>query len=1032
MISSSASKDGSEVFVFDPAGRHLRTINALTGSVVYEFTYDSDGRLIRIGDADGNITTIQRDATGNPSAIVGPYGQRTSLGLDANGYLERITNPAGEAVRFGYTSDGLLTETTDPRGNTSRYAYDDMGRLIRADDPAGGSQTFSRTQLPTGYEVTRTTALGRTTTYRVEHLSTGDKRLTNTFCCGAQTETLIGTDGSRKITYPDGTVVDVKEGPDPRFGMQSPIIKSFTIGTPRGVRYSATSSRAVTLTDPDNPLSLETLTDTVTVNGRTYTSLYDAATRQVTTASPEGRQTITTLDGRGRVADLHLPGLLPVLFTYDARGHLTTIIAGSGDDARISTINYNVEGYLGTITDPLLRTVMLDDDAGGRITNASLPSGREIRVTYDGNRNVTFITPSGRPSHNFTYTAANMLEKYIPPEVGAGGNFTRYTYDLDRQLHFVTRPDSATIDIGYDEAGRFSTITTPRGLISLTYDPTTGQLTSVTAPDGGAIAYTYDGGLLAQTTWSGAISGAVHRTYDDDFRVISGTINGAHTINFQYDKDGLVTQAGALTLARDPQNGLINGTTLGNVTDTWSHNGFGEPSAYVARYSGTEILAIHYSRDKVGGITEKSETISGVTNTYAYAYDLAGRLTEFRKNGTIVSGCTYDSNGNRLSYTGPDGTVTGSYDNQDRLLQYDNIACTYTPNGELQKETNTKTGQTTTYQYDALSNLTGLTLPEGTLVEYIIDGMNRRIGKKLNGILVQGFLYTGAFRPIVELDGSGNVVARFVYASRVNVPDYMERGGKTYRIISDHLGSPTIVIDAVNGTIAQQIEYDEFGNVVTDTNPGFQPFGFAGGIYDRDTKLTRLGARDYDARTGRWTSKDWIGLAGGDLNRYAYAGSDPVNWYDIDGNVRIEANTFPDTGAGRKLLDQVRKALRKLTGEKGKDDEWKAPPRKLDPDRDFLRDDYEEIWEQTTIVYNECQTGAEAIWKKNREGGYKIELGPLLERYSDLQVEKVILHEYLHSALTVEWEQAQHGLIDQVIRDNLRYTGPPNPAENLI
>jgi RHS repeat-associated protein len=67
------------------------------------------------------------------------------------------------------------------------------------------------------------------------------------------------------------------------------------------------------------------------------------------------------------------------------------------------------------------------------------------------------------------------------------------------------------------------------------------------------------------------------------------------------------------------------------------------------------------------------------------------------------------------------------------------------------------------------------------------------------------------------------------------------------------------------------------------SNPGFQPFGFAGGLYDRDTKLVRFGARDYDPQTGPWTTKDSIGFGGGDTNLYGYVLSDPVNAIDPRG-----------------------------------------------------------------------------------------------------------------------------------------------------
>ena len=129
-------------------------------------------------------------------------------------------------------------------------------------------------------------------------------------------------------------------------------------------------------------------------------------------------------------------------------------------------------------------------------------------------------------------------------------------------------------------------------------------------------------------------------------------------------------------------------------------------------------------------------------------------------------------------------------------------------------------------------------------------------------------------------------VSRFVYATRRNVPDYMIKGGVTYRIIANHLGSSRLVVNPANGQVIQRTDYDAFGNVISDTQPGFQPFGFAGGLYDRDTKLVRFGARDYDAETGRWTAKDPILFEGGLANLYSYVNNDPVNLRDVDGQKR--------------------------------------------------------------------------------------------------------------------------------------------------
>jgi RHS repeat-associated protein len=107
--------------------------------------------------------------------------------------------------------------------------------------------------------------------------------------------------------------------------------------------------------------------------------------------------------------------------------------------------------------------------------------------------------------------------------------------------------------------------------------------------------------------------------------------------------------------------------------------------------------------------------------------------------------------------------------------------------------------------------------------------------------------------------------------------------GTVYRLITDHLGSVRLVVNAATGEVVQRMDYDAFGRVLNDTNPGFQPFGFAGGLYDDDTGLVRFGARDYDAYSGRWTAKDPILFGAGAANLYQYVNSDPVNLIDPTG-----------------------------------------------------------------------------------------------------------------------------------------------------
>jgi RHS repeat-associated protein len=428
--------------------------------------------------------------------------------------------------------------------------------------------------------------------------------------------------------------------------------------------------------------------------------------------------------------------------------------------------------------------------------------------------------------------------------------------------------------------GRLENLTTPLGTQTLSYEEK-GRLVATTTPDHQTLSYTYDGSLPVSETWSGTIAGSLSLSYNNDLRVTTASVNGSSPVTYQYDADGLLVGAGELSLTRTSSTGLLTDTQLGNVTTQRTYNAFGELASETASYQGNVLSQVQYTRDKLGRIISQVKTSEDVTTTLEYSYDLAGRLVEVKPDGVVTESYEYDANGNRVqALTSSQRMVVGSYDDQDRLLSYGGKTYTYTANGELLSKTSN--GQTTTYHYDVLGNLRVVDLP-GKTIEYVIDGRNRRVGKKVNGTLVQGFLYQGSLKPVAELDGNGNVVARFVYGSKANVPDYLLKDGKSYRLLSDHLGSPRLVVDLSDGSVVQRLDYDAFGNVVMDTNPGFQPFGIAGGIYDPETKLVRFGARDYDAETGRWTSKDPIGFGGGDSNLFGYVANDPINSVDGEG-----------------------------------------------------------------------------------------------------------------------------------------------------
>jgi RHS repeat-associated protein len=369
--------------------------------------------------------------------------------------------------------------------------------------------------------------------------------------------------------------------------------------------------------------------------------------------------------------------------------------------------------------------------------------------------------------------------------------------------------------------------------------------------------------------------------------VSAEAVTGGNSVTYAYDADQLATSATVAALThtmsapRHANTGWVTSTALKKISQALAYDPvYGQLSSVNTKFNAVDnvhTLTLQ-TYDGLGRLTTRKEKIlTYAETTRTYTYDDAGRLS-----GDGTTTWAYDANGNRTTIN---GVTVATYDTQDRILTHQSASFTHDTNG--QRITKTLSGQTTTYGYDVFGNLQTVSLPGGVVVTYELDGAGRRVGRSKSGASYRRYLLGEGNRVVAEYDEAGVIVSQFVYLTRSHVPDFMMQGSNVYRFITDQLGSVRLVVN-VNASsaatsVVQRIDYDAWGNVIQDTNSGFQPFGFAGGLWDQDTKLVHFGAREYDPATGRWLQKDPISFRGGDTNLYAYAGGDPVNFVDPSG-----------------------------------------------------------------------------------------------------------------------------------------------------
>ncbi|MCZ7432944.1 RHS repeat-associated core domain-containing protein [Streptomyces sp. WMMC1477] len=798
--------------------------------------YNTFGEVTDARDANGEVTHTSYDAAGRPVSTTLP--SYTPPGT---------TTPQTATLRSTYDAAGRPVTETEPLGNVTSYTYDQLGRLTAVTEPApteGAEQPVTR--------------------YTYDLLG---ERLSTTDPTGARTEATYDELG-RQIT---STVIERQ----PSAGVYTTHL---------------TYDDAGNLTSTTSPTGIVTTTD------------HNAAGQPTSSTDAAGKTTTYDYGPTGLPVAVTDPLGRTVRSTHDLAGRVTAVtdLAPDGTELRTRSSAYDAVSNPVAVTNPLGHTVQQTFDAHGRLTELVEPVDAETSLTttfgYDAAGNRTRLTDGRGNVTWYTFTSRGLPESVIEPATAAHPDAADRTfttvYDAAGQPVRELQPGGVEQTRTFDALGRVVSLTgtgaeAATGTDTFDYD-LAGRVTSVSAP-GGTNAYTYDdrGNLLS----SSGPSGTATFTYDAEGR-LAGRTDAAGAATFGYDN------AGRLASAADPLTGATQSYTYDALSRP-SAISYGSPSATrsfgydaLGRLASDTLKApdstttaeVTYTFDEADQLTGKTTTGTAGAGQHTYAYDQAGRLTNWTAPDATDTSYTWDASGNRVTA----GAKTATYDERNRLLTADGVTYSWSARGTLLGTTGGPDGDTTA-AYDALGRL----LTDGTTT-YAYDGLGRLV-KRGETTLAYADHSNNAVSTAGELvfrDPAGNPLS-------TAAPD----GSGAQAVLADAHGDVTGTFAPSTGTLAGSSAYSPFGNV-TDQAGARGSLGYQGEYTDSDTGKVNMHARWYDPSTGAFASRDSWTLnptPSIQANRYTYGNGSPLIHTDPSGHRAV-----PPGGAGWGSLNPYR------------------------------------------------------------------------------------------------------------------------------
>jgi RHS repeat-associated protein len=441
----------------------------------------------------------------------------------------------------------------------------------------------------------------------------------------------------------------------------------------------------------------------------------------------------------------------------------------------------------------------------------------------------------------------------------------------------LRRPQSP-LTYSYDAVGHLLTSIDPDSKYTYTYD-LVDRITSIdnlgtTGVPNVLLTYSYDaaGNLLSVTEKiNGIQKGTNAYTYDILNRVTKLTQSGTGVTSKRVDMTyNAVNQIATLNRYSD----LTGTSSVANTSYTYDLAG--RLQTLTHQHGGNTLASYGLTYDNANRIIQSA----GTDGTQDYSYDSTNQLTTANHTTQTDEAYSYDANGNRTS----GGASTGT---NNQLLTDGTYNYEYDGEGNRTKRTEIGTGKVTEYVWDYRNRLTSVLFKDAggnvtKTIAYSYDVNDRRISKKVDGVVAERYVYDGSNIALV-FDGAGTQTHRYLYGIGVDQVLADERGGTVVWALSDNQGTVRDVVDG-NGTILNHVVYDSFGKVKSQSDATVEfRYGYTGREQDGETGLDYYRARYYDAANGRFISEDPLGFNAGDTNIYRYVGNSPTNWVDPSG-----------------------------------------------------------------------------------------------------------------------------------------------------